>query len=167
MSRFSMLIVSTVLLIPGAALAQGRPLAPTGLWGSLAVGPSTPYDYGATLSLAYRSGHYIFRGRFSAVGELFGNQNGEYGLLVGRVVTPMRGSVQFSVGAGLGLVTGWQGGGVFASGEPTDDVMGVLLNGETRIRLTSFLGLSATLFGDLNGRESFGGLAAGIYLGQF
>jgi hypothetical protein len=64
-------------------------------------------------------------------------------------------------------VTGSLGGGVFSSSQPADDVMGVLLSGEGRIRLTSFLGISIAILGDLNGRESFGALAGGIYLGQF
>jgi hypothetical protein len=162
-----MMVASAMLLLPDAGLAQERPLAPTALWGSAVVGPGTPYDAGGALTLALRSGRYVFQGRFATVGELFGNTSSDYGLLVGRIFTPMRGSTQLSVSAGVGVVTGSLGGGVFSSSQPADDVMGVLLSGEGRIRLTSFLGISIAILGDFNGRESFGALAGGIYLGQF
>jgi hypothetical protein len=163
----TMMVAGAILLFPDVGLAQDRPLAPTAFWGSAVVGPGTPYEAGGALSLAFRSGRYVVQGRLATVGELFGNVSSDYGLLVGRLLTPMRGSTQLIVSAGVGVVTGTLGGGVFANSQPTDDVMGALLSGEGRIRLTSFLGLSIAILGDFNGRESFGAFAGGIYLGQF
>jgi len=103
------------------------------------------------------------RVRYAAAAEYLGDFDEDIGVLVGVVLTPVRSRGQLAVGAGVGHMRGFRG--TVLGGRPIPGTVGFLLDMEGRFALTGFLGLTGYAFADLNSRESFGGIAFGLYLG--
>jgi len=135
-----------------------------GFWASAAIGPATPYEFGVTATAAVRYTRFLVRVRYASAFNFLGNFDDDVGVLVGIVLTPEPSRGQLAVGAGVGRVRGFRGS--VLGGREIPATTGFLLDLEARLALTGFLGLTGYGFADFNSRESFGGIALGLYLGR-
>lgn len=157
-------LLASGLLYPGALAAQQHQPHRVGFWGSLALGPSAPYGFGGAAGAAVRYGNIVVRVRTAASAELFGDGVDDWGVLAGGAIdlSPARSMVTLT--AGIGQATSSRGCLLCVS--TSDSRMAMLVDAEARLAVTSFFGISANAFLDINGEESFGGLGVGIFLGR-
>jgi hypothetical protein len=137
----------------------------TGFWATGAIGPTHPYKIGIVATAALRYNRVVVRARYASTGEFSGDWFEDVGMLVGAVVTPTSPHGQLTVGAGVGHVR-WRHYGILAADPDPPPSVGFLVDAEGRLALTPFLGLTAYVFGDLNSRLSFGGVAFGLFVGK-
>lgn len=173
--RIQAIVLAGVLvvtgLVAGPAMAQESPaMAQEGqrdwaFWASGGIGLATPYEIGVAASGAAHYQRAVLRARYSTAAEFLGNSTEDFGLLVGFVLTPPTSRGQAVVGAGVGRVSGVRGC-VLCGSEDVPSTTGFFMDLEGRYPLTTFLGLSGYAFSNFNSRESFGGVALGVYLGQ-
>lgn len=156
------LVITGLVPVPAMAQESQRDWA---FWTSGGIGPSTPHALGVAASGSVRHQRAVLRVRYATSGEFLGSSTEDFGLLVGFVLTPSTSRGQAVVGAGVGRVSGVRGC-VLCGSEDVPSTTGFLMDLEGRYPLTSFLGLSGYVFSDFNSRESFGGVALGVYLGQ-
>lgn len=174
LGAFSNVILSGAMLLAFAAeafpaVAQEAPAPASreewGYWVSAGIGPSAPHDFGSAATASVRHRRVLLRVRYASSGEFLGSFTEDVGVLAGFVLTSPTARGQAAVGAGIGRVSGATGCLLCGSTEAPSRA-GFLLDLEGRYPLTSFLGLSGYGFVDFNARESFGGIALGVYVGR-
>ena len=156
-------VTSGAVATPRSAAAQASQ-HDWGFWASAAIGPTTPYEFGVAATAAVRYTRVLLRVRYASAGELLGDFDEDVGVLVGIVLTPESSRSQLAVGAGVGRVRGFRG--TLFGGREIPATTGFLLDLEARLALTGFLGLTGYGYADFNSRQSFGGIALGLYLGR-
>lgn len=174
LGTFSTVLRSSAILLafaaeafPAVAQEAGAPdvREEWGYWVSGGIGPSSPHDFGVAASVSVRHRRVLLRVRYASSGEFLGSFTEDVGVLAGFVLTPPTARGQVAVGAGVGRVSGATACLLCGSTEAPSRA-GFLLDLEGRYPLTSFLGLSGYGFADFNARESFGGIALGVYVGR-
>lgn len=148
-----------------STVGQPRRLDPVGFWVTAGIGPTTPYEFGVVATTTVRYRRLLVRARYASAAELLGDWDEDLGILIGMALTPESRRAQVAVSAGVGRVNGSRGC-VLCGSQSESPTAGFLMDAEARVALTRFMGVTAYLFGDLNARESFGGLAFGVFVGR-
>lgn len=160
-----LLLVAAALVAAAPAVGQMRHRHPVGFWASAAVGPTLPYEFGIIATAVVRYHRLVIRGRYASSAEFLGDWDEDVGVLLGMALSPEARRVQVTMGAGVGRVSGGRGC-LLCGTQPISPSAALLLDTEVRVALTSFLGLTSYVFGNLNSHESFGGLAFGLFVGR-
>jgi hypothetical protein len=175
MRRQALLLLPLVglVFVAGAVHAQTAARSPEHrFWGAGGAGVGVlpgadRYDategLAGSLNAAYQFNRHLFSVRATNVGELFGDNFSDYGLLYGRVLaqTPLF----VSVGTGLAYVDGRRSEGLFSDPEPVDATVGVPLEAQVSLRPLRFVGIGLYTFANVNGEESFFGATVSIQIG--
>jgi hypothetical protein len=160
-----------LILIAGPLAAQRR----SAYWVALGAGRGSISGGGSVALYAsynYQRGANLFTVRGTGVvdvlGALFNGFTGkgantaasEIGLLYGRALRPGRAFVAVSAGIGLAQVTRDSAGTSHRTYRPS-----LPLEAQLALRPAPFLGLMVLGFANLNKRQSFSGITAGVQLG--
>ncbi|MGE5351149.1 MAG: hypothetical protein ACM3P0_03645 [Acidobacteriota bacterium] len=143
--------------------------------GSSYFGPT--FNWG----VSYSYGQNIFSARYLKGDEfVWGSPGGgkswddpqlkmkEFGLLYGRSVS--QGILDISLSGGLSYIDGIYRGGKISEkmyAKVNISTIGVPLELHVRVKITDFLGIGASCFGNVNPDRSFAGGTFNIYLGRF
>ena len=127
---------------------------------------STSDDFGGSVNLSYRFDPHLLSLRAATVGELFGDDFWDIGLLYGRATG--QGAVFASLAAGIAVMGGTRNpGGIFdESSETISSRISLPLELQLYWRPLRFLGLGVYGFANFNDEESFGGATFGLQLGR-
>ena len=161
----------------GWLLAVG-PLAATPAWGQTVIMPGRDSfwfgaglgagseDFAASLNGSYQFGASVVSLRTTVTAGLFEDGFNDYAVLYGRATRPSGKRYQLSAAAGIGLVDGCRGGGIFSSCRDISTVVGLPLEVQAYWRPGKFLGFGLYGFANLNRAQSFAGLTLGLQGGR-
>jgi hypothetical protein len=164
-----LLLASLVVLLSRAGAAPAQEQAPTtprdSYWVGAGLGAGSE-DFAGSLNASYQFGANVVSLRTAATAGLFDQGFNDYALLYGRGTRPAGERYHASVGAGLSLVDGCQGGSVFSDCRSVQTVVGFPIELQFFWRPGSVVGLGLYGFANLNRSRSFAGVTLGLQLGR-
>lgn len=172
--RLALLAALTVLTAadlaaPAVVEAQDEATAPSAssstMRFTLGLGRGHPTaDIGATLGLAYeRSGH-VGAVRASTSGGIFSDTYTDVALLYGRAWRME--TAYASISAGPGYVHIQEDSGLFSRPVEPESTVGVALAADLTYTPWRRFGLGAAVFGNINAKQTFGGVALMLSVGR-
>lgn len=123
-------------------------------------------DFAGSLNGSYQFGANVVSLRTAATAGLFDRGFNDYAVLYGRGTRPAGERYHVSVGAGLSLGDGCQGGSVFSDCRSIQTVVGFPIEVQLFWRPGSVVGLGLYGFANLNRSQSFAGVTLGLQLGR-
>ncbi len=122
-------------------------------------------DFAGTLNGSYQFGGNVVSVRASATAGIFDDGFGDYALMYGRALRPSNQRYHASIGTGIGLVHGCEGGGLGGC-DDVANVVGIPIEVQAFWHPGSVVGVGLYGFANVNEARSFAGLTLGLQAGR-
>jgi hypothetical protein len=122
--------------------------------------------FGGQANGSYQFGANLISLRVASTAGLFDDGFTDYGLLYGRATRGAGERHLLGIAAGVAVVDGCRGGGVFSDCQAVSAVVGLPLEFQAWFRPGKLIGIGLYGFANLNRVRTFGGLTFGFQVGR-
>jgi len=171
--RAGRLVLAFLVLVPRVGEATVQDQSPITrrdtYWLGAGLGLGSE-DFGGQLNGSYQFGANVISLRIASTiastAGLFGDGFVDYGLLYGRATRGAGEHHLLAIAAGVAVVDGCRGGGIFSDCRDVSAVIGLPLEFQASYRPGKLIGIGLYGFANLNRMRSFGGLTLGLQVGR-
>jgi len=163
------LLLVLLVLIPHVSKVMAQDSGPASrrdtYWVGAGLGVGSE-DFGGQLNGSYQFGANLISLRIASTAGLFDDGFTDYGILYGRANREAGDRHLLAIAAGVAVMDGCRGGGIFSDCREVSAVIGLPLELQAVYRPGKLIGIGFYGFANLNQTRSFGGLTLGLQVGR-